>query len=204
MTIVSSDLQDSIGGLHIWFISAPLFPLESHVDFGNVSRPKHYVWCGQEWGLGKVGSQDFELRDSAHRPGRVMPLCKWAFPSSWFSTWISCKCKLELRREGENGFQCLHSSAVWDVFFKRKGQTSNDLRFTLARQSSTINWHLLQTQTSFWCKASLETSGVQAFLPPLSLSPFQVLPGNGPTTDFSYSNTSTSVLPISESRIHGN
>lgn len=76
MTIVSPDLQDFIGGLHIWFISAPLFPLESHVDFGNVSRPKHSVWCGQEWGLGKVGSQDFELRDSAHRPGRVMPLCK--------------------------------------------------------------------------------------------------------------------------------
>lgn len=144
--------QDFIGGLHIWFMNAPLFPLESHVYFWNVSGPKHYVWCGQEWGLRVVGSQDFELCDSARRPGRIMPLCKWAFLSSWFSTWISCKCKLELRREGEYGFQCLHSSAVWDVFFKRKGQTSNDLRFTLERQSSTINWHLLHTQTFYDAK----------------------------------------------------
>lgn len=51
--------------------------------------------------------------------------------------------------------------------FKRKGQTSNELRFTLVCQSGTINWHLLQTQTSFRCKASLEISGVQAFLLPL-------------------------------------
>lgn len=95
-------------------------------------------------------------------------------------------------REGAYDFQCLHSSVEGDVFFKRKGQTSSDLWFALVHQSSTINWHPLQTQTSFRCKASLETSRVQAFLPPVWEFPFQVLPGNGPRTDCSCYNASIS------------
>lgn len=88
-----------------------------------------------------------------------MPLCKWAaFPSSQLSAWLSCKCKSELRREGAHNLPCLHSSVAQDAFLKREGQTSGDLRFALVYQSSTINPHLLQTQTSCRCKAFLEIS----------------------------------------------
>lgn len=147
--------------------------LESQIDLWKGSGPRLCVWCGQGWGIGDVGTQNFELHDSAHRPGTVMPLCKRAaFPSSWFSAWLSYKCKSELRRERENDLRCLHSSVAWDAFFKREGQTSDDLRFTLVHRSSTINWHLLQTKASFRCKASLEISRVQAFLPPLWELPF--------------------------------
>lgn len=140
MTIILADLQRLVDGSHIWYTSASLsqFPSESQIDRGNGSRPRLCVWCGQERGAVEVGTWDLEQwHDSAQRPGTVMPLCKWtAFPSSWFSAWFSCKCKSELRREREHDLGCLHLSVVWDAFFKREGQTSNDLRVTLACQSN--------------------------------------------------------------------
>lgn len=56
-------------------LSAPLSALESQIDPDGY-RPTLCVWCGKEWGVGDAGTQDFPLRDSAHRPKTVMPLCK--------------------------------------------------------------------------------------------------------------------------------